>query len=172
MKDEDSILVGCFGDVAWVRLNGNASHLNSHLVRDFADDYVSRGGRQIVVDLENCPGMDSTFIGILTGLTMRMAEMNGKIEVVNANDRNFKSVKKLGLDELITIDRDGTSWTEERALVADNVNRPLPKKELSKRERAEMMLKAHETLVEANEKNYSQFRDVLEYLKKDVDAMG
>ena len=35
-----------------------------------------------------------------------------------------------------------------------------------------MMLKAHETLVEANEKNYSQFRDVVEYLKKDVDAMG
>ncbi len=173
MSADGSILVGCFGDVAWIRINGSASHLNSHLVSDFAAQYMENGGRRIVVDLENCPGMDSTFIGILTGITMNLADTDeGHIEVVNANARNKCSIKKLGLQELIDIDEDDTSWPEERALVAENVTRPLPPKELTKLERAEIMLKAHETLVEANAKNLCQFRDVLEYLRKDVESIG
>ena len=171
VKAEDSILVGCFGDVAWVRVNGNASHLNSHLMRDFADSYVGRGGHRIVIDLENCPGMDSTFIGILTGITLNIVEIEGELEVVNANERNRKSIQKLGLEHVINIDDDGTSWERERALVADNVNRPLENNApLSKKERAELMLEAHESLVEANSKNLCQFRDVLEYLRQDIDS--
>ncbi|NNE92042.1 MAG: STAS domain-containing protein [Verrucomicrobiales bacterium] len=172
VSEEGSILVGCFEDVAWVRVNGNGSHANSHLVRDFADRCVGKGKRNIVVDLENCPGVDSTFIGILTGINLSIEESgkSGGVEVLNANERNVQAICKLGLDSVIKMDREGTSWPEERKLVAENVSKPLPATELDVRERAELMLEAHEALVDANEENCCRFRDVLEYLKKDLES--
>lgn len=185
-------MVGCFDDVAWVRVEGPGSHQNSGRLREFSQRRIEAGTRAIVVDLANCPTMDSTFMGTLTALALELKRKaksdaasnsgsdtasgpesqteHGGIEILNANERNRQSMIKLGLQHLIQIDESGTSWKTERELVDQNLSRPLPKVDLDRQERIEMVLEAHEALVKANQENRSRFQDVLEYLQRDLES--
>jgi anti-anti-sigma regulatory factor len=167
-----SILVGCFGDVAWIRVEGSGSHLNSGRVRDFARRRIDEERGLFVIDLANCPGMDSTFMGTLTAIAQEMKRRGkpGAVEILNANERNRQSLVKLGLQHMLRIDESGTSWQRERELVAHNVTQPLPPADLDRHERIEMVLEAHEALIQANSENRSRFQDVLEYLHRDLES--
>ncbi|MCB1076280.1 MAG: STAS domain-containing protein [Verrucomicrobiae bacterium] len=172
MSAPGSILVGCFGDVAWIRVEGSGSHLNSDRVRDFAKRLIDEDRNHFVVDLQNCPGMDSTFMGTLTAIAQEMKRRGhpGAVEILNANERNRQSLIKLGLQHLLRIDDSGSAWQQERELVAQNVTRPLPSSDLDRQERLEMVLEAHEALIKANSENRSRFQDVLEYLHRDLES--
>lgn len=162
--------------MAWIRVEGPGSHQNSDRIREFAHHRMASGTGSFVVDLANCPTMDSTFMGTLTALALELKRKNpedpGKagIEILNANERNRQSLVKLGLQHLIRIDEEGTSWEAERELVDQNLSRPLPGVDLDRQERMEMVLEAHEALVKANQENRSRFRDVLEYLQRDLES--
>ena len=173
MSAPGSILVGCFGDVAWIRVEGAGSHQNSERLRDFSRRRIREGTESFVVDLANCPTMDSTFMGTLTALALELKRRGGKgagIEILNANERNRVSLTKLGLQNLMRIDEEGTSWPDERELVAQNLSRPLAPADLDRQERIEMVLEAHEALIKANAENRSRFQDVLEYLQRDLES--
>ncbi len=173
MSAPGSILVGCFGDVAWIRVEGAGSHQNSDRLREFARRRITEGTTAFVLDLANCPTMDSTFMGTLASLALELKKKGvavGGIDILNANPRNRQSLTKLGLQHLMSIDETGVSWQAERELVADNLSRPLAATDLDRQERIEMVLEAHEALVKANEENRSRFRDVLEYLQRDLES--
>ena len=121
----------------------------------------------MVVDLEDCPCMDSTFMGTLTGIA-KQALKNGKLQLVNVSGRNSQLLRNLGLDQILDVDLNDSSWIEERKLVRENITRQVDAVPLSKEERSEMVLEAHESLWEANQNNISKFRDVIDYLKQDL----
>lgn len=174
MNTENSILVGCLGSVAWVRIEGAANHENAACIREFLNGRFEKGWRHFVVDLEKCRGIDSTFIGILYRLAVRVSESKGggQVEVINPGERNAKSISKLGLDSLIKVDQEGTRWQEEQELVEKNLAKPYHCPPLDKRERAQLVLEAHEALVAANEENRSRFCDVVEFLRQDLKAQA
>ena len=167
-----TILVGCFGNVAWVRVEGKGNSGNSARLKRFTDHGREKGQRSFVIDLENCPAMDSTFMGTLAALALALEadEPKGQLEIINAKGRARECLGNLGLDCVMSIDDDGSAWQRERVEVARNVAKPLAPVEMSKRERAEMVMEAHEALVEANEANVSQFRDVLDFLRQELDG--
>ncbi|MAS95941.1 MAG: hypothetical protein CMO55_22275 [Verrucomicrobiales bacterium] len=171
---ESTILVGCFGSVAWVRVEGAANYENAGCIRDFLTGRFEKGWRQFVVDLEDCRGIDSTFIGILYRLAAKVSETDsgGSVEVINPGERNAKSISKLGLDSLIKIDREGSRWKEERELVAKNLTKPYHCAPLEKKEKTQLVLEAHEALLAANEENRSRFCDVVEFLRQDLEAQS
>ena len=174
MSAPGTILVGCFGDAAWIRVEGEASHRNSARVRDFGRCRIDKGTRHFILDLEKCGGMDSTFMGTLTSLALdlKRLETPGRVDILNASERNIKALNKLGLQAILRIDTEGTAWTELRDLVAENVAKPLPAEDLDRRERVEMVMEAHEALVRANSENFTKFQDVLEYLKRDLESQS
>jgi anti-anti-sigma regulatory factor len=151
-------------------VEGEATHRNSPQVRDFTRERIESGTINFVVDLENCPGMDSTFMGVLTAtaLEVRRCEEPGHLEIINANERNTQSLKKLGLQCVLDLDEDGSAWKDEKELVAMNVAKPLPTSDIDPRSRTELVLEAHEALVKANAENCSRFQDVLDYLRQDL----
>src|SRR5262249_18789350 len=114
-----------------------------------------------VVDLDHCPLMDSTFMGTLTGMALRLRELgSGELRVVHLNNRNRDLLTNLGLDQLMSLDATvADHQPAQRALEPDNVD---------KHTRAETMLEAHEDLVNANPDNRAKFKDVLEYLRQDL----
>lgn len=171
---ESTILVGCLGSVAWVRVEGAANYENAACIRDFLNGRFEKGWRQFVVDLENCRGIDSTFIGILYRLAAKVSESrnDGSVEVINPGERNAKSISKLGLDSLIRVDREGTRWKEEQELVAKNLTKPYHCPPLDKKEQTQLVLEAHEALVAANDENRSRFCDVVEFLRQDLEAQA
>lgn len=166
VNTQPSILVGTTERTVWIRVEGKGSFLNSTGLKEFSKEMTNRGFREFVVDLKNCPVMDSTFMGTLAGLALRLRELGqGRLRVVNLNDRNRDLLANLGLDQLFTIeDRPvavAPGLTEEQAL-----NHEVPGD--GNRARAQTMIEAHEACVEANPENAAKFKDVLEYLKQDL----
>lgn len=144
-------------------MEGKGSFLNSTGLKDFAKEMTNRGFRDFVVDLRNCPLMDSTFMGTLAGMALRLRELGqGALRVTNLNPRNRDLLTNLGLDQLFTMDCPAQSNAEP-------LQRPLQTNgSEDKAERARTMIAAHEACVEANPENAAKFKDVLEYLKQDL----
>src|SRR5260221_3003444 len=102
MKPGSEILVSCADRIVWVRVEGNGSYTNSMALRDFAKEMIHRGAREFIVDLCNCPVMDSTFMGTLAGISLWLGELGeGCLSVVNRNERNAGSLGSLGVDKLL-----------------------------------------------------------------------
>ena len=134
---------------------------------------LEQGRAEFVIDLEGCPMMDSTFMGTLTGIALRLkTSLSGKLEIINANPRNQQLLQSLGLDQIFTVDVEGKSWAKERALVRDNLAQPGPAPVLDQRDHAEFVLEAHEALCRANEENVRRFKDVIEFLKQFLELGG
>jgi anti-sigma B factor antagonist len=169
---EESIQVGCLGSVAWVKVTGSANHESAPCIKEFLVGRFEKGWRSFVIDLADSKGIDSTFIGMLYRIATRISNSGekGSVEIINPGERNAKSICKLGLDELIKIDLDGSRWERERALVAQNLEQPKVCPSLSKFERTEFVLDAHEALIAANEENRSRFCDVVEFLRQELEA--
>ena len=146
-----------------VRVEGKGSFLNSTGLKEFAREMTNRGFREFVVDLNNCPVMDSTFMGTLAGIALRLRELGqGRLRVVNLNERNRDLLGNLGLDQLFTID-------SRTAPLPIGAQQPLRVNGCDdKTTRAETMLEAHEACVSANPANAAKFKDVLDYLKQDL----
>lgn len=164
MTTQPSILVGTSDRTVWVRVEGKGSFLNSTGLKEFAKEMTNRGFREFVVDLKNCPVMDSTFMGTLAGIALRLRELGqGRLRVTNLNDRNRDLLANLGLDQLFTID----ARPEVVPQAAEQQPLQVAAAE-DKATRAQTMLEAHEACVEANPENAAKFKDVLEYLKQDL----
>jgi anti-sigma B factor antagonist len=161
---QPSILVGTAARTVWVRVEGKGSFLNSTGLKEFSKEMVNRGFRDFVMDLKNCPVMDSTFMGTLAFIALRLREMGqGQLRVVNINDRCRDLLANLGLDQLFTIDDQPMETVPVPA-----AQQALDGAAKDKVEQAQTMLEAHEACVEANPENAAKFKDVLEYLKQDL----
>ena len=100
-----SILVGTANRTVLVRVEGKGSFLNSSGLKEFAKEMVNRGFREFVIDLKSCTVMDSTFMGTMAGIALRLREIGqGQLRVVQLNERNRDLLANLGLDQLFTMD--------------------------------------------------------------------
>jgi anti-sigma B factor antagonist len=153
-------LVSCAGRMVWIRVEGNGSSTNSTALRKFAKEMIHRGAREFVVDLGNCQGMDSTFMGTLAGISFWLGELGeGSLSVVNLNERNAESLSSLGLDHLFNVRVSG--------LGEDGQILPIPADE-NRTVRAQTILEAHEALVKSAPENISKFKDVIQFLEEEL----
>jgi anti-anti-sigma regulatory factor len=163
---QSSIQVGVNGPTVWVRVEGKGSFLNSGNLKEFAQEMVNRGYREFVIDLQDCVMMDSTFMGTMAGLALRLKELgHGHLHVVHCGDRSRDLLSGLGLDQIFSIQSNGTQAPE-----CQDVGAPaeLSPGEAAKKEQAQTMLEAHEALCQASPANLLRFKDVLDYLKQDL----
>ena len=165
---QSSIQVGVNGSVVWVRVAGRGSFLNSGSLKEFAREMVNRGHREFVFDLEECVMMDSTFMGTMAGMALRLKELGqGRLHVIHCGERSRDLLSGLGLDQIFDIQADGAEAPQCEALTQTN-GEPAEKSATAKREQAGTMLEAHEALCQAAPENLTRFKDVLEYLKQDL----
>ncbi len=166
------IYVGQFKDgVVWIRVEGKGSFQNSPELKNFALHMIKRGTTQFVIDLENCPVMDSTFMGTLVGIVRNQNPAEeSSLEILNANTRNLQLIQNLGLDQLLTLDADGSQWPDIRHQIPALIDREtrLEHIELEKQTNNEHVLEAHQHLSKANKENAPRFHDVIEFLKKEM----
>ena len=163
---ESSIQVGVNGPTVWVRVEGKGSFLNSGNLKEFAREMLDRGYREFIVDLADCAMMDSTFMGTMAGVALRLKELgHGHLHVVHCGNRSQELLSGLGLDQIFDIHANGARAPECEAF--KSVARD-QSQEGKKQEQTETMLKAHEALCEAVPENLFRFKDVLDYLKQDL----
>jgi anti-sigma B factor antagonist len=163
---QSSIQVGVRGSAVWVRVEGKGSFLNSGNFKEFARQMVERGYREFIVDLEHCVMLDSTFMGTMAGVALRLKEIGqGHLRVVHCGQRSHELLSGLGLDQLFAIQTDGSNAPDCEEL---NNQSKAESPEEKKQEQTKEMLKAHEALCEAAPENIPRFKDVLEFLKQDL----
>ncbi|MFO7724220.1 MAG: STAS domain-containing protein [Oceanipulchritudo sp.] len=167
-QDDPTFLVNPYDDPVVVKINGKASFLNSSPVKDLFDRLVEQGKKRFVVDFQNCSGMDSTFLGILAGLGIRLMKLSPKGSVVlcRLGERNRELVKNLGLHRLLILDEADTPGMIMEGDKLEAVDRET---RLSEVENARMVLQAHENLVEIDASNKTKFQDVIAFLKNQVE---
>ena len=163
---ESSIQVGVNGPAVWVKVEGKGSFLNSGNLKEFAREMLDRGYREFVIDLADCAMMDSTFMGTMASVALRLKELGrGHLHVVHCGNRSRDLLSGLGLDQIFDIHSNGTTAPECEALKAGSADRVRSTK---KQEQAQTMLEAHQALCEAAPENILRFKDVLDFLRQDL----
>lgn len=146
------------GSAVWMRIEGRGSFQNSPALKEFSLGMIEKGRRHFVVDLKNCPAMDSTFMGTLAGLAMRLRDTgDGSLWVVNRNARNADLLAGLGLDALFS---DQPLPCAEVAECSEAIHRAADKASTR-----EVMHEAHDACIAVDPRNADKFRDVLDHLK-------
>nr|WP_281382855.1 STAS domain-containing protein [Prosthecobacter dejongeii] len=165
-----TILVGRIGKVFWLRVEGRGTFQNSVQVKKALQAVVANGTHDLVVDLERCPMMDSTFLGTLTGAALHLREKNGgSLSVLNANARNLQLLSDLGLDHIMDVDTQGSAWPEERELACAQLATCGEKGASCKLEHTQHVLQAHQNLADMSNTNEGRFRDVIHFLEKELE---
>ena len=162
------IKVGKFEDFSWIRCEGKGSFLNSPAVKEFGESRIMRGELCLVVDLQVCTGMDSTFMGTLAGLASRLTGKGGALQVAGADEKSRNSLEDLGLDFLMAINPKHAVW-----IGLENKARDLLKPKVAGMTAGTVLhtrhiLEAHEILSDANEGNRLKFSGVLELLEDEL----
>jgi anti-anti-sigma regulatory factor len=163
---DSSIQVGVTGPAVWVKVEGKGSFLNSGNLKEFAREMLDRGYREFVVDLADCAMMDSTFMGTMASVALRLKELgHGHLHIIHCGNRSQELLSGLGLDQIFDIHGNGERAPECESLDG-STRRPSP--QAQKKEQAETMLEAHEALCEAAPENLFRFKDVLDFLRQDL----
>ena len=149
-----------------MKVEGKGSFLNSGNLKEFTREMVNRGYREFVVDVENCVMMDSTFMRTMAGVALRLKELgHGHLHVVHCGERSRSLLTGLGLDQIFDIHSNGTAAPQCELLQRDKANGASTDE---KKKVSADMLDAHQALCDAVPQNFSRFKDVLDYLKQDL----
>jgi anti-anti-sigma factor len=155
-----------------VRVVGRGTFQNGQPLRRFALDMIQKGAVHCIIDLGSCDGMDSTFLGVLAGIGLHLNRNNDhdRMRVINVSHRNLELLQTLGLDRLFTISPTGSAPAyESPALTAfqrlpdsdiSQFNKPL-----NKNDTADLMLEAHDNLIQADARNLAKFKDLTSFLR-------
>ena len=147
------------------RANCNVSADFKTLLTGLQDE----GCSYFVIELSECPLMDSSFLGVLAGFGLKLGqqidheEAHGqRIEIRNANQRIRELFEDVGVLPLFKI--------TEGALgcAATMTSRPPGDTHATREEVVSACLEAHETLMQINPDNASRFKDVTKFLKEDL----
>jgi anti-anti-sigma regulatory factor len=186
------ILVARSGDLGFVKVVGRGSFQNSGCLKAFYVQLLKEGVNRFVIDLGSCTYLDSTFLGILLGLGLKLRESgNSLLTILNASTRNLELLRNLGLDRLIHIaggnlpgeGGNGTGKTGPlnplpahgassstvglNGLKEENLQ-DLPCPVPTRSEAAPTILEAHEALMQFDPRNVPKFKDVVEFLREDL----
>ena len=159
------ILVARSADLGFIKVVGRGSFQNSSCLKAFYQQLLKDGVRRFVVDLDACTYLDSTFLGILLGLGLKLKDAgNGLLHILNANTRNLELLKNLGLARLIIIDSSKVALNGVAEKPLEEMPCPVP----TRSEAAPTILEAHENLMEFDPRNVPKFKDVVEFLREDL----
>lgn len=148
-----------------VKIKGRANFECAPPLRNLAESITpSQHIQKICVDALECPGMDSTFMGVLAMLGLKAKRLNAPMEIHRASESNQGLLKGLGLGKLFV-------FVNDRHVEEPDEWRPIDDKPADLLDNAETVHDAHETLMEVDKENVKRFEKVLEFAKKDLDRI-
>lgn len=174
-KEPDALNVALLDDMALVQVKQRGSFKVSSALKEFGQAAMNRDITRFVFDMSECVSMDSTFMGVIAGLALRLRNRGeGEIIMVELSPRTRGLLSTLGLDQVVSPHTAGATPEPIRHAI-DHCRRldSLPGEAADQQETASTMLQAHESLVELSPENYPRFKDVLTFLREDLkDASG
>lgn len=153
------------GRALYLRVHGLASMNNCLCVRNFIEEAFQGGRTFLVVDLTDCTGMDSTFMGVLAGAaTFEQKGEPVSVAVVNANEECLREIEGVGLQELIMV--------EPKSFEVPALEFVRLDEQPDEARRLAMIHAAHKKLVSLSDKNENLFGPIVAVLEEDMKRRG
>ena len=149
----------------YVTVNGRATFEHAPQLRSLAKTLETAPYTSINVDLGQCTGMDSTFMGVLAMMALRAKKAKAVITVWNADEMNKGLLAGLGLKKLFQYQEGVVEMGQFQT--GSNTGTPL-----NKVENATTVLEAHKTLMDVDSDNVAKFEKVVEFVQKDLDKLN
>ncbi len=165
MSSGETIISGG-GDRYTVKAIGRATFECVDPLRDLAKTLDTVKFKQIDIDLADCQGMDSTYMGVLAMMALRAKKINAEISIYNASELNRNSLFGLGLKRLFQF-KDGPVTMEEQKSAESSDASPT-----DKITQATTVLEAHKTLMAVDQGNVEKFEKVVDFVQKDLDRLN
>jgi len=169
-NNQDSLTAAYIDQTAVIRVDGRGSFRIGPPMKQFIHQVVeSKLANRILIDMSDCIGMDSTFMGVLAGLSYFIKDKSGvSLKLINLSPKNQNLLITLGVDRVVDYSLSATTG-EETLVVGQGKNlQSLEAGFMDKLEAAKETLEAHETLANINLENQVRFKSVLELLQSDV----
>jgi anti-sigma B factor antagonist len=131
------------------------------------------GSALIVVDMAACDSMDSTFMGAIAslGFALQKSETT-RFVLINLGAGAAALLKGLGVDRILKAYSAGAlpAGIGDLSQLVQRL-RPVESAVPAAREMAALMYDAHETLTRVDPENLQRFRDVLAFLREDIQRL-
>jgi anti-anti-sigma regulatory factor len=158
-------MVAVIDGVVKVKVCGRATFVCGADFKALVYGLKERGSRQFLVDLTDCAILDSTFLGILAGFGLKLAETGSagaRIRLLNPNPRITDLLENLGVTHLFELAPGAAP------LDAHPTETTLLEPHASKLDTSRVVLEAHETLMAINPANVPRFKDVTRFMAEDL----
>lgn len=147
----------------YAKVVGLGNFNNAGPLREYMEAALNNGIRGVVIDLAQCTGLDSTFMGTLIGL--RDYEVSGDqkpcVTVVNATPITLRAMTSLGLPKMLHVKTDPVDPP------ATQLER-LREGWQDRRGRTKLVYEAHKHLVKNDKENEARFAPFLAALVKEA----
>lgn len=166
-----AIEVANHNGTVFARIHGLGSFSNAGPFREYVDAMVQHGTRQIVIDLEDCVGLDSTFLGVIMGfLSCPIEETDDQtiadyvtVTIVNSTAEAQRALESVGLCTLLDV--------REGHVEIPRLKLQLLKNDwLDERRRVLLIRHAHENLVRLDKRNEEKFGPFIRALMADIES--
>lgn len=159
---EAQVLAARYENIVVFRVQGRVTFKVSTEFREYAVKAFEDGIRCLILDLSGCVTMDSTFMGVLAMIGIEGRRREVQLLVVNAEENHRKLLDGIGVSRV---------W--------DFSDTPVPqvnfatlceaaKGSVSTDDVAELVLEAHQTLMDLDEANVPKFKNVVELLSLEL----
>ncbi len=166
--NNDELQAAFADDKLFIQVIGRGSFKVSAPMKQFITEACAKHSIQTVaLDLEECIGMDSTFMGVLAGLSGRLKKAGCTLELINLSEKNANLLATLGVDQVLSFYSNDHGHNIPAAAAAS-----MPTDQATEKDMAETALHAHENLVKISEENQPRFKRVIELLKEDVNRLS
>ena len=150
---------------ASVRVVGRANFACSPGFQGAVEELIADHPTRLVMDLEQCQLMDSTFLGVLAGGAVKFRQSTGapvNIELSNPNARVSGLIENLGVESLFTVSSGPLELPSDVRARRVTIQSP------TKLQLKETSLAAHEQLMQISESNKEKFEELTRTLKEDL----
>ena len=168
MSSGETIISGS-GERYAVKVIGRATFECVGPLRTLAKQLDTVEFKQIDIDLADCQGLDSTYMGIMAMLALRAKKISATISVYNASEQNRNLLCGLGLKRLFQF-KEGTVETCGSDATVSSADPAAA--ETDKVTNANTVLEAHKTLMDVDQENVAKFEKVVDYVQKDLDRLN
>jgi anti-sigma B factor antagonist len=165
-KPSANLMVAVFDKTVCIKIGGRADFTSSLDLKKLIGELWQRGYNHFIFELSDCLTMDSTFLGVLSGIGLKFS--NGKsvqvgepLELLNPNPRIAETLENLGVLDLFAI----KNCPEIPAGSFEPLAQTADKSQL---ELTRNCLEAHKTLMSLQPENVQKFKDVAQFLADDL----
>jgi anti-sigma B factor antagonist len=159
------LMVAVLDQVVCIKINGRADFTLSKDSEKLIRELWERGYRRFVIELRDCVMMDSTYLGMLSGIGLKFRGAGQPpeppLELFNPSPRIAEVLESLGVAHLFKITHCPDFFAakfEPRDQEADP----------SKIEVTRRCLEAHNILMGLNPENAKKFKDVAQFMAEDL----